>query len=103
MDIKLILRKTRGAIESFFNPTYSRCYRCGRPWGTAMHHTTNYTEGLGCFPLCQKCWGELSPKERLPFYKKLLLKWQKGEPKDHNGISWQQTWKEIEKAVLNGK
>jgi len=34
-----------------------------------------YGEGIGCFPLCVDCWPELTPEERLPFYRQLYEHW----------------------------
>ena len=56
-------------------------------------HGTLYTESSGCFPLCEKCWEKLTPKQRLPYYRKLWNQW--GSDND--------TWKDIEKAVAEGK
>lgn len=28
--------------------------------------------GSGICPLCEKCWAELTPEQRLPFYRKLI-------------------------------
>lgn len=53
-----------------------------------------YNEGHGVFPLCEKCWNELSEEERLPYYKNLFM--SHSNKKD-------ETWKEIEQAVLAGK
>jgi hypothetical protein len=29
----------------------------------------------GVFPLCETCWSELTPAERLPFYRQVFDKW----------------------------
>lgn len=55
---------------------YSGCRRCGTPWWACREHVTPYgDEGEGCFPLCQRCWGELHPVDRLPYYGELIRHW----------------------------
>jgi hypothetical protein len=87
------------AWQQFCSPGYSTCYKCGVPWKYAEGHTTNYgNHGIGCFPLCEKCWASLTPKERLPFYEKLVKEWGKtGSPIPEEKKT------EIYKAVLEGK
>ena len=76
---------------------YGRCYRCNLPWNIVGGHCTRYFsttwnhEG-GCFPLCEKCWSELTPHERLPYYKKLYDDWNDPD----------EIWEEIETAVMEG-
>jgi hypothetical protein len=77
-------------------PQYGICCKCKRPWKFVKPHDTRYIENKSCFPLCQKCWEELkTPKNRLPYYKKLWLKWECWG----NNVPWEV----IEKAVLNEK
>lgn len=71
---------------------YSNCYRCKLTWNIVESHTTAYNELWACFPLCEGCWGELTPDERLPYYRKMYDSWDAPEV----------DWMEIEKAVLNG-
>jgi hypothetical protein len=94
---KLLVRQVKGTVLSLIAPNYSRCYRCGMPWKFTQGHSTPYNNDSGCFPLCEKCWGELTPQERLPYYKQLWIDWQKWGEQD---IA---KWNEIEKAVLEGK
>lgn len=76
------------------------CERCGRFWeclATADLHVTLYGDGnRGLFPLCERCWGELTPEGRLPFYARLFDYWIAAEPEI---IA---VWPAIEKAVLEG-
>ena len=46
----------------------SRCPRCGTGWSIADWHCTHYDRGSGQNVLCERCWGELSPERRLPYY-----------------------------------
>ena len=46
----------------------SSCGRCGDTWNWKEGHHTLFSDGSGCFPLCEECWQLLSIEERLPFY-----------------------------------
>ena len=89
------------AVERFLSPGLSTCMCCRRPWRTCAHrrinyneyrqlnrdryyglvgvesHDTPYGEGRACFPLCETCWAELSICQREPYYKALVLIWQR--------------------------
>jgi hypothetical protein len=74
---------------------YGGCLRCGDTWNWAEYHTTQYgREGKGCLPLCRRCWRQLTPDQRLPYYYQLIYDvwWTDG------GV-----WEEVSKAVLDGK
>lgn len=82
-------------------PDFGRC-RCGRCCVPYLHelngpkfHDTMYAESSSCFPLCEACWWELTPEERLPFYRTLFESWaiEKSEA----------LWSQISEAVLAGK
>ena len=73
---------------------YMGCLRCGLLFPYVEHHTTDYTQGRGCLPLCQLCWQALSITERLPFYRQL---WNTWERQDYR------TWLDIAAAVRDGK
>jgi hypothetical protein len=81
---------------------YGSCYRCGASWRTAKHHNTQYQPGLGCFPLCEDCWGVLTPAERLPFYRTLFQEWESYGPMSEAERAVY-NWGDIERAVLEGK
>ena len=86
----LTVRKNRASDVA----GYGKCYCCGVPWKYAESHTTWYSEGSGCFPLCEKCWGVLTVEERLPFYRKMVFEeWKLAQDK----------WPAIRDAVLDGK
>ena len=80
-------------IERLMAPEYSTCGKCKRPWKFVEHHSTSISKTNSCFPLCESCWQELqTPENRLPYYRKMWLKWLvwDGEAK----------WEVFEKAVL---
>jgi hypothetical protein len=86
----------RAAIERFFAPGYSTCFRCRRPWKFVEPHITDYTPGQGCFPLCESCWTALAtPEARLPFYRRLHAIWGRSRTTDR--------WEDIRRAVMGGK
>lgn len=87
------IRRAIAAIARLFAPGYSWCHRCGMPWKFTEGHTTWYTPGIGCFPLCEKCWRQLTPSERVPHYVALYDEWS--EPKGD--------WDLIRTAVMEGK
>ncbi len=77
-------------------PGYSWCFRCETPWLFVKGHDTKYSPDRACFPLCEKCWGELTPDERLPYYRQLWEHW-----KDVSSVDGKE-WPAIEAAVLAG-
>ena len=90
-------RRSRSLALRRASPGFSCCHRCGTPWDRCKAHTTRYEEGRGCFPLCEECWSETSPAERLPYYRQLWNEWQIDGAMD-DGV-----WARIEIAVLQGK
>lgn len=97
VNLSLKTRKALGAAASLVMPGYSTCHRCFRPWSICDGHVTNYSRHRGCFPLCTDCWGELTPSDRLQFYRQLWNEWRGQGHKDDS------TWEQIEAAVLAGK
>lgn len=84
-----------GHQERSSDPDWGSCFRCGRPWKNIHGHNTAYgSKGFGCFPLCEDCWSELTPEERLPYYRALYDSWTP---------DCQDDWNEIEQAVMAGK
>ena len=61
-------RKILGSISRWLSPGYSYCTRCGISWKFTKLYTTMYSDHKGCFALCDKCWLQLTAKERLPYY-----------------------------------
>lgn len=82
-----------GKISKILTPNYSCCRKCSTTWVFVKSHNTMYTNNNGMFPLCEKCWSELIPEQRLSYYKNLFLEW-------NNNCS---DFELIEKAVLEGK
>lgn len=103
----LLLRKIAGFFARLIFPMWSACIRCGMPWRVTKHHSTDVTDGRGMFALCEICWNDLIPQERLPYYRKLYESWLKNMPKTlpdgtpYKGLNM--TWEEIEAAVRAGK
>jgi len=102
--------------DRLFQPSFGWCERCKMTWGSVAWHDTAYGEAKplevkqegnsdikilsatmqgGMFALCENCWQELTPKQRLPYYRAVFDGWVKDGCKDRD-------WKEIEKAVLAG-
>lgn len=110
---RLLVRRLISVPQNIMNLRSSSCMRCWRPWGMAKGHDTIYSDyqpvpnpnsspqseveiyaARGCFPLCEACWNDLKPFERLPYYRKLWESW--GSPQDRS-------WTQIEAAVHAGK
>lgn len=77
---------------------HSGCQSCQMPWWAVNGHSTNYDQGHGMFPLCDKCFQDLpDPASRLPFYRALYDEWGK----------WPQAnrpeWDVIKAAVERGE
>jgi hypothetical protein len=98
---KLALRKIVGNLARPNYPGYSHCYRCGRPWPICTHHITPIDANSGCFPLCEDCWVELTPKERLPFYYQLIAEWESQGAQKHCRVPWFLYKRQIIQAALN--
>lgn len=83
-------------IERMIAPGYGHCLRCERPWKFVEEHITEYHDGRGMFPLCERCWSELgTPEKRLPYYRELWYRWEESTPGHAD-------WNKIEKAVMAG-
>lgn len=74
------IRLMRGRALKPLAPGYSCCFRCETPWKFTDHHATPYGGGRACFPLCQECWSELTPEQRVPYYEQLLKWWHNMGP-----------------------
>ena len=103
--VNLMLRRLFGFTAGFFYPNYSCCGRCHRPWAVCSGHAINYSDSGGCFALCEKCWSELLPKERLPYYESVVKSWIHESPDGykHGGMSWDELLKALRENVLAGK
>ena len=71
-------------------PGYSSCGRCLTSWPFVPAHTTMFGTHSGIFALCEMCWRELTPRQRLPYYRQLFATWKEAES----------VWERIELAVL---
>lgn len=88
-------RDTRtGRISRVVSPGYSCCRACGTSWLFVEGHDTPYRDGSGCFPLCERCWEERTPEERLPFYADLIWSWDSAD---------EELWTQVKTAVMEGK
>ena len=104
-DYELRERIKKGRCERTLAPGYGFCHRCGRPWKFTKGHSTTFEEGHGCFPLCEDCWSELTPTERLPFYRQLIdgyIHDSKLPSLYTNDTDYEKEWEMIKKAVLKG-
>ena len=81
-----------GWLGRLLAPNYGCCGRCGTPWLFEKPHCTFHSAKRGCFPLCEKCWAELSIEDRVPYYWDLWLSWTFPKP----------DWELIKKAVERG-
>ncbi len=75
-----------GRLSQWISPGYSWCGRCKTTWNWVEGHSTQFlwcegdnsndkNSGSGMFPLCEYCWHELTPEQRLPFYLELNNRW----------------------------
>lgn len=78
-------------------PGYSWCHRCHTTWAYVTPHQTRYSDNRACFPLCEKCWADLTPEQQMPYYEKLLTEWAQFNPVDPDVAN------QIRAAVLAGK
>ena len=88
-----------GKLAQALAPSHSFCGRCGTPWPFVKRHATQYSDSRGCFPLCQFCWEECSPEERLPYYRELFESWVS----EGAEIATPELWLLIHSAVLAGQ
>ncbi len=91
-------RERVGKAARLLLPSYGTCERCLIPWPLTQEHATPFRSyeqgGRGMFALCQACWRELTPAERLPFYRLIYERWL--------NYGTDVAWREIESAVLAG-
>lgn len=75
--MKLLLRRILGIFERLIWKRWycRRCYRPKRP-GVEFHCTKLFPDDAaalevgGCYPMCEACWQECTPEQRVPFYRK---------------------------------
>jgi hypothetical protein len=81
---------------------YGGCFACSTPWDCAPHHVTDYDESSGCFPLCEECWSEMTPGQRLPYYEAMVDEWVSLWKEDYGKTTWEELRRKIRNAVLAG-
>ena len=82
-----------GRLSSILSPGYGACGRCKTNWQFADSHSTQYSDSSGCFSLCERCWSDLTPETRLPYYEEMFRGW---------GETDASQWRQIRDAVLSG-
>ena len=92
-------RRIFGLITQILWPSYGWCLRCGVSWKLGTYHITHHSSRRGCFPLCKRCWRQLSPEERLPFYADMVWEWLPDLERDE----LVDLWESIKSAVMKGK
>ncbi len=96
------VRRAIGNLLSSANPGYGYCRRCHIIWSSAKSHITNIEGGDGCFCLCEWCWGQLTPEQRLPYYEVIILNWESMTYKPINAEE-KKRYAAIRTAVLAGE
>lgn len=92
----LIVAAIVAALTVWWNGIgYGSCECCGRSWKRAKYHQTYYGErgDGGLVALCERCWHELTPEQRVPYYRRLFARWTDRSPDE---------WEKIERAVRAG-
>jgi len=99
---RLKSRKSLGKVSEIMFPDFASCKRCHISIAVQDFHSTPYSKGSGCFPLCEYCWNDMKPEERLPYYMGLVDSWVLHGGGDYNGVSWEDVRSMISNAVLSG-
>lgn len=97
-----------GRVSHLLTPSYGFCGRCRTTWYFVKEHVTMYSTGGGMFALCEKCWAELTPDTRLPFYRRLYAEWEESGRRglgttDGRPYEPSARWETIEAAVRAGR
>lgn len=121
-----------GKASHLLAPHLSWCNKCLTTWNFVEPRTVNYhncTEKArrsiwrqqfpgrecpprykdppcaGLFALCQECWNELTPEQRLPYYYDLFwgIQWNDAESrrKDKTQQDMDLMWEEIQTSILS--
>jgi hypothetical protein len=92
--MKLVLRVAVGVLLRLFTPGCAGCRRCLWPWVLVTPHDTLIVSEQNWsryqFSLCERCWRQLSARERLPYYKR---GWS-------SNSALREPWEVVEAAVL---
>jgi hypothetical protein len=79
------------------------CLRCSTDFAFVRPHDTPYHyDGRCCFPLCEPCWKETTPDERIVFYARMLLDWRAAGKYDGDEAGWDEDREAIFAAVKAG-
>jgi hypothetical protein len=103
--LKWFARRTVAFLFNWIFMGYSNCGCCKRAWPLVRkHHCNDYSRGRAMFPLCEACWKDLTPEQRMPYYMKLIDSWEESsDGKNHNDLSYSDIRKAIFTAVSEGK
>lgn len=82
-----------GRVSALLAPGYGHCQRCRTNWRFVRYHITDYGIAEGVFALCEKCWTKLTPQERVRYYERVVIRWQR----------YAEVWSDIHSAVLAGR
>ena len=78
---------------------YGRCSRCSLSWKRVNGHITTIIDtNSGMFVLCDACWGELTPEDRLPHYRVAFDR--NTFDAERNGRTYEYSWEDLKKSVL---
>lgn len=92
-----LLRRLISVVTHPFVGGGMKCFKCHRSHKICKMRETQISDHEAIIVLCVACWYELTPKQRIPYYKLLMIDWL-----DYDEDAWED-WPEIEKAVLEGK
>lgn len=93
-------RQIIGYATQIIYPGITHCGRCKMSWSVTKSHDLSFDDlnGRGMFALCERCNSELTPIERLPYYREVVdeLWIPQGDTEMVN------KWPQIAKSVLEG-
>lgn len=87
-----------GPISQLWDTTTLYCECCHTTWKFVVPHTTQYSVHSSCQALCEKCWNEYIPVDRLKFYLKMWTKQRSTHSSGDNSFEWSL----ISESVLRG-
>ena len=91
------LRNAIGRAQGF-----GSCYHCHDTWNYSKEHATYYDNGFACFALCQRCWQQMTPNQRMPYYMLLISNWIRQAPDERAIAKIIGKWPKITAAVQQG-
>ena len=97
-----------GRISRWFShKREGSCGRCKTTWDFVQNHVTSYYPKDCAWPrylcsaLCEKCWRELTPDERLPYYAAVWNSWDYSVIIEYTGQT-PAAWGALSHAIING-